>query len=52
MKKIFLFIGLLMASATVVNAQTSTKLKVAGNCGMCKSSIEKAAKSAGATFTN
>lgn len=52
MKKIFLFIGLLMVSTAFVNAQTSTKLKVAGNCGMCKSSIEKAAKSAGATSAN
>lgn len=41
-----------MASTTFVNAQTSTKLKVAGNCGMCKSSIEKAAISAGASSAN
>jgi copper chaperone CopZ len=39
----------MLAIISTVNAQTPTKLKVAGNCGMCKSSIEKAAKSAGAT---
>jgi mercuric ion binding protein len=49
MKKIFLFLGILLATQFSANAQASTKLKVAGNCGMCKSSIEKAAKSAGAT---
>jgi copper chaperone CopZ len=52
MKKIFLLIGFLTASIAIVHAQTATKLKVAGNCGMCKSSIEKAAKSAGASSAN
>jgi len=52
MKKIFLFISLSIASITFLSAQTTTKLKVAGNCGMCKSSIEKAAKSAGASSAN
>jgi periplasmic mercuric ion binding protein len=39
---------------TIVNfgfAQTKTeKIKVAGECGMCKTKIEKAAKSAGASY--
>ncbi len=37
------------------NAQTSLKketIKVWGNCGMCKATIEKAAKSAGASTAN
>jgi periplasmic mercuric ion binding protein len=43
----FLFIGL----STAVIAQTKTeKIKVSGECGMCKSKIEKAAKSAGASY--
>ncbi len=49
MKKIFIVVALFIATSSMTNAQTSTKLKVAGNCGMCKSTIEKAAKSAGAT---
>ena len=49
MKKIVVFFSFLLATITIVHAQTPTKLKVAGNCGMCKSSIEKAAKAAGAT---
>jgi len=49
MKKIILFSGFIMAIVFSANAQTATKLKVSGNCGMCKSSIEKAAKTAGAT---
>ena len=34
--------------AQIKNAKTDT-VKIYGNCGMCKSSIEKAAKTAGAT---
>lgn len=49
MKKVLILVGLLIATISSVDAQTTAKLKVAGNCGMCKSSIEKAAKSAGAT---
>lgn len=49
MKKIFFLLGVIIATQFSANAQTSTKLKVSGNCGMCKSSIEKAAKSAGAS---
>ena len=52
MKKIILFSAFIMAIIFSANAQTSTKLKVSGNCGMCKSSIEKAAKTAGATTAN
>jgi periplasmic mercuric ion binding protein len=38
-----------MAIATISFAQTKTEtFKVSGNCGMCKSKIEKAAKEAGA----
>ena len=48
MKNLFLLSTILLVTIFSVNAQTSTKLKVSGNCGMCKSSIEKAAKSAGA----
>lgn len=49
MKKLFILCGLMIATIFSANAQTATKLKVSGNCGMCKSSIEKAAKTAGAT---
>jgi periplasmic mercuric ion binding protein len=43
------FIALMMAFATVSVAQAKTEtFKVSGNCGMCKSKIEKAAKEAGA----
>jgi len=52
MKKFILFSGFMMAILFSANAQTATKLKVSGNCGMCKSSIEKAAKTAGATTAN
>jgi periplasmic mercuric ion binding protein len=47
--RIFSFSALLMAFATVSFAQSTTEtFKVSGNCGMCKSKIEKAAKDAGA----
>jgi copper chaperone CopZ len=48
MEKIFLLSGFMMAILFSASAQSATKLKVSGNCGMCKSSIEKAATSAGA----
>jgi len=48
--RIFSIAALFMAVATVTTAQTKTEsFKVSGNCGMCKSNIEKAAKSAGAS---
>ena len=54
MKTIKYFAGLCLLFATsIAFAQTkpvqSEKIKVWGNCGMCKSHIEKAAKAAGAT---
>ena len=52
MKKFILFSGFILAIVFSANAQTPTKLKVSGNCGMCKSSIEKAATSAGAKTAN
>ena len=52
MKKFILFAGFILTFILSVKAQTPTKLKVSGNCGMCKSSIEKAAKTAGATNAN
>ena len=47
--KIFSIAVLSLAFATISNAQTKTEtFNVSGNCGMCKSKIEKAAKEAGA----
>ena len=49
------FKTLLIASFLIISQysfaqSTQEKFKVSGECGMCKTSIEKAAKSAGATF--
>ena len=47
--RIFSLAALFMSVATVAIAQTKTEtFKVSGNCGMCKTKIEKAAKDAGA----
>lgn len=47
--RIFSLAALMMAMATLAFAQSKTEtFKVSGNCGMCKSKIEKAAKEAGA----
>lgn len=47
----FFFSFFLLTIATISFAQAKTeKLKVAGECGMCKKKIEKAAKSAGASY--
>jgi periplasmic mercuric ion binding protein len=47
----FLFLVLFVSIASVGFAQAKTeKIKVSGECGMCKSKIEKAAKTAGATY--
>jgi periplasmic mercuric ion binding protein len=47
--KLFSLVALSLALATVATAQTKTEtFKVSGNCSMCKSKIEKAAKEAGA----
>jgi hypothetical protein len=49
--KSFFFSFLLVTLTTVAFAQSKTdKIKVSGECGMCKSKIEKAAKSAGASY--
>jgi hypothetical protein len=48
MKNVFLTICFSVLSVFVLNAQTTQKIKVDGNCGMCKGHIEKAAKEAGA----
>lgn len=49
--KSFLFSFLLISLSTLSFAQAKTdKIKVSGECGMCKTTIEKAAKSAGATY--
>ena len=52
--KIFSFVALFMAMASVSFAQkTKTEtIPVSGNCSMCKKSIEKAAKNAGAADAN
>ena len=48
--KIFSMAALFTAVSMVAVAQTKTEtFKVSGNCGMCKSKIEKTAKAAGAT---
>jgi periplasmic mercuric ion binding protein len=47
--RIFSIVAVLMAVTSISFAQTKTEtFKVSGNCGMCKSNIEKAAKAAGA----
>jgi len=51
--KIFSMAALFTAVSMVAVAQTKTEtFKVSGNCGMCKSKIEKTAKAAGATEAN
>ncbi len=51
MKKIFALSIAMLTCATFTFAQQKTEnLKVAGNCGMCKKTIEKSAKEAGATY--
>lgn len=53
MKTIILLLALIGLSAGIVSAQEKTSsFKVNGNCGMCKSRIEKAAKTAGITSIN
>ena len=48
MKKNVLFILVIVMASLQLQAQTSTTVKVSGNCNMCKGHIEKAAKEAGA----
>lgn len=50
LKAFFFSFSFLLITAVAV-AQTKTeKIAVAGECGMCKAKIEKAAKSAGASY--
>jgi copper chaperone CopZ len=49
MKKSLVMLTVFLLSGVFVFAQTPTTIKVSGNCGSCKKSIEKAAKDAGAT---
>jgi hypothetical protein len=51
MKTLNIFLAIAMAVTTLtVNAQTKSEtVKVSGNCGMCQTRIEKAAKEAGAS---
>lgn len=52
MKTLTVFFFVFFLTITSISfAQTKTeKINVSGECGMCKSKIEKAAKSAGATY--
>jgi hypothetical protein len=52
--KIFSILPLFMALAIVSFTQTTKteNISVSGNCGMCKTAIEKAAKKAGAATAN
>ena len=51
--KMFLFASLLISLSFVGSAQEKTEtLKVSGECGMCQTKIEKAAKAAGASFAS
>jgi hypothetical protein len=47
--KIFILSLTFLAISIFSFAQAPTTIKVAGNCGMCKKHIEKAAKDAGAS---
>jgi len=47
MKNFILLAGFLLISTFALQAQAVKQIKVAGNCGMCKGHIEKAAKQAG-----
>lgn len=48
--KLFLASFLMLAFTQVMAQEKTEKIKVAGECGMCKKKIEKAAKTAGASF--
>lgn len=52
MKRVSVFFTMLLmlvTTAVMAQKQTTSTFKVSGNCEMCKSKIEKAAKAAGAT---
>lgn len=48
MKNLLLTFVFIIAATVISIAQNTSKIKVAGNCGMCKKNIETAAKAAGA----
>jgi periplasmic mercuric ion binding protein len=51
--KLFFLSFLFLAISNIVLAQTKTeKISVAGECGMCKKKIEKAALAAGASYAS
>lgn len=54
--QLILFVSFLFISFTSIaqdkNAAKSETIKVWGNCGMCKTTIEKAAKKAGASYAS
>jgi mercuric ion binding protein len=52
MKAKYFMLALLFASFSLASFANTDTIKVSGNCGICKSNIEKAAKDAGATSAN
>jgi len=48
MKNLLLTFVFILTATVITFAQNTSKIKVAGNCGMCKKNIETAAKAAGA----
>ena len=50
--KLFIVASALFLTHSTFAQSTQEKFKVSGECGMCKSKIEKAAKTAGATFAD
>lgn len=48
MKNFILSFVFILTTSILSFAQNTSKIKVAGNCGMCKKNIETAAKAAGA----
>ncbi len=48
MKNVLLTSLLIVFTSLISFGQNSSKIKVSGNCGMCKNNIETAAKAAGA----
>src|SRR5262245_15298120 len=51
--KVLPILAFFLAITSLTFAQTKTEtFKVSGNCGMCKSKIEKAAKEAGASYAS
>ncbi|MCH5600075.1 heavy-metal-associated domain-containing protein [Niabella ginsengisoli] len=52
--QLFLFASLftLVSNTSFAQTQKTEKFKVSGNCGMCKKTIEKAAKDAGASYAS